>query len=82
LITAQGEDGPSRVGIVASRSVGGAVARNRAKRRLREAVAGSGVPEGLDCVLVATSAVLEEDFGTIADWVWHGFRAESEGERR
>lgn len=83
VITARGDDdGPSRVGIVADRGVGGAVARNRAKRRLREAAARSGVPDGVDCVLVATPAVLKEDFGTVVDWVRHGFQAANEGDRR
>ncbi|NAZ35877.1 ribonuclease P protein component [Rubellimicrobium sp. CFH 75288] len=33
----RGDDGPLRVGFTCSRKVGGAVARNRAKRRLRAA---------------------------------------------
>ncbi|PWG18602.1 ribonuclease P protein component [Salibaculum griseiflavum] len=32
----RGEDGPARVGFTCSKKVGNAVARNRAKRRLRE----------------------------------------------
>ncbi len=32
----RGEDGPTRVGFTCSKKVGNAVARNRAKRRLRE----------------------------------------------
>lgn len=35
---ARGDDAPFRVGFTASRKVGGAVQRNRAKRRLRAAV--------------------------------------------
>jgi ribonuclease P protein component len=44
-----------RIGIVATRSVGGAVERNRAKRRLREAVQPmfSRLPEGWDILLLA-----------------------------
>jgi ribonuclease P protein component len=53
------EAGPARAAFVASRKVGGAVARNRARRILRAAwrsVAPS-VPEGVDVVLVARTAI-------------------------
>lgn len=50
------EDGPFRVGFTTSKKVGGAVQRNRARRRLREA-ARQLLPElglaGVDYVLVA-----------------------------
>lgn len=52
---------PVGIGFTASRKVGGAVARNRAKRRLRAAaraaMPGRVVP-GFDYVLVARAAVL------------------------
>jgi ribonuclease P protein component len=56
---------PSRVGVVASRaSVGDAVHRNRAKRRLREIYRRhqAQVPAGLDLVLTARGALLRLEF--------------------
>ncbi|HLI11976.1 MAG TPA: ribonuclease P protein component [Alphaproteobacteria bacterium] len=54
-----------RVGLTASRKVGGAVARNRARRRLREA-ARRVVPElalpGYDLVLIARAGTLTRAF--------------------
>jgi ribonuclease P protein component len=59
-----------RLGIIASRKVGGAVQRNRAKRRLREifrqfvdaSEAGAGT---LDIVVIAKTAVIDAPFAAV-----------------
>jgi ribonuclease P protein component len=55
---------PVRVGFTASRKVGNAVARNRARRRLR-AVAAEVLPRaepGTDFVLIARPATIDRDY--------------------
>ncbi len=59
---------PARVGVVASRaSVGNAVHRNRAKRRLRAIFRKHQalVPPGLDLVLTARAALLRMEFAEV-----------------
>jgi len=61
----EGEQDAIRVGFTASRKVGLAVARNRARRRLRAAVAevlpGQGRP-GTDYVVIARTGTLVRDY--------------------
>jgi ribonuclease P protein component len=58
------------IGFTATKRIGGAVARNRAKRRLRDAarrVAPDAASPGRDYVLVARAAVLTCPFQTLLD---------------
>ena len=57
--------GVNRYGIVAGRRLGGAVVRNKAKRRLRAAVSKIAVGEGWDIVLVARKAAADTDYHTL-----------------
>jgi ribonuclease P protein component len=64
------EDGPIGLGLTASKKVGGAVVRNRARRRLREAarqlLPRHGLP-GVDYVLVARQSTPEADWAGLLD---------------
>lgn len=55
-------DDQARAAVVAGRDVGGAVQRNRAKRRLRAALATGALPPGLDLVVRAHPATVDADF--------------------
>jgi ribonuclease P protein component len=66
--TETGRPGPARVGVVASRaSVGDAVERNRAKRRLREIFRKHQglVPAGIDLVLTSRGSILRAPFADL-----------------
>ncbi|MDP8971122.1 MAG: ribonuclease P protein component [Actinomycetota bacterium] len=61
----RGDTAPGRAAVTAGRRVGGAVQRNRAKRRLRAALATATVPPGTDVVIVARPATLTVSFGAL-----------------
>lgn len=63
--------GPGRVAVVAGRRVGGAVQRNRAKRRLRALLHDAGPPAGMDLVVVASAPAVDTPFATLAQEYAH-----------
>jgi ribonuclease P protein component len=69
VFVATGEPGLPRVAVVAGRAAGSAVRRNRAKRRLREAVRRVPLREGHDYVVTADGSVNRAPFGTVVAWV-------------
>lgn len=62
-----GERECSRVAVTASRHVGNAVQRNRAKRRLRAAAHGVDFPAGLDLVIRAKAQAIDAEFVLLGD---------------
>ncbi|MEI2764932.1 MAG: ribonuclease P protein component [Dermatophilaceae bacterium] len=58
---------PTRVGFAVGRPVGGAVVRNRTRRRLRAIVAArlDGIPSGVDVVVRATPAAAGATFAAL-----------------
>lgn len=71
----RGDGGPWRAGFSVSKKVGGAVVRNKVKRRLREAVRGQGerLPAGWDLVVIARpgcdAASFEQLYRGVSDLV-------------
>lgn len=64
------DGGAPRVGFTASRKVGGAVARNRARRRLRalaEKVMAVHARNGFDFVLIARRTTINRPFAVLQD---------------
>ena len=71
LVAPRPDSGPARLGLVVSRRVGNAVARNRVKRVCRECfrLRVVAIPEGIDLVVIARSGAAELDFaGASSEW--------------
>lgn len=69
VFEADGHHDRAEVGIVAGRSVGGAVRRNRAKRRLREAARRVPLRGGRAYVIVASPRVPDVSFDDLVGWL-------------
>ena len=68
LQVAAGDPGMRRVGFTASKKVGGAVVRNRARRRLRaavKAVMGPHARDGFDYVLIARGTTPDRPYALL-----------------
>ena len=65
-VRARDDDGPGRMTAVASRRVGNAVVRNRAKRVLRAAAIEVGLGSGVDVALVARGRTATASSTTVA----------------
>jgi ribonuclease P protein component len=65
----EGDEPPTRIGFSVSRRVGGAVVRNRVKRRLREIVRKrlSHVALGWDIVITARTSAAEAEYGALEE---------------
>ncbi len=68
MASAGGQRSPL-VGVLAGKAVGSAVRRNRAKRRLREAVARAPLRGDRDYLVIAGEAVATVPFGVLVEWV-------------
>jgi len=75
----RGDDEPSRFAMVAGRRIGKAVRRNRARRRIREALRGmlSEIAGGADVVLAARQETAEIDFRILQQAIRSALKAES-----
>ena len=62
MLRAPGLPGPPQVGFVAARRVGNAVRRNRAKRRLREAMMKVELQANTAYVVIASPGVVAAEF--------------------
>jgi len=68
LLGRPNELGRDRLGIIASRKLGGAVVRNRAKRRIREVfrrAAAAPAPEGFDLVVIPRRDLVDAPFAAL-----------------
>jgi ribonuclease P protein component len=78
VLAAEGVSGEPQVGFVADRRVGNAVERNRAKRRLREAMARTAPRDGMTFVVIARPGVNDAAFSQLVRWLDSACRESNE----
>ncbi len=69
VVRASSGDAMTKVAVVAGRRVGNAVARNRAKRRIREALRKVDLPRGEHIAVVAGPSVVTAPFDAVVAWL-------------
>lgn len=67
MIVASGPSDTTRLGLVVGRKVGGAVERNRVKRRLRHALRAAKPPPGIDVVVIGSADVATAPFDRLVE---------------
>jgi ribonuclease P protein component len=75
VITAPGLPGQFRFGLVAGKKIGGAVERNRVKRRIRHAIRLAEPPLGFDAVVIGSRDVLDVPFERLVQWLGVGLKS-------
>jgi ribonuclease P protein component len=76
IVLWRASDRPRRVGFAVGRQIGGAVRRNRARRRLREAyrAARDVAPAGVDVVVIGRGSALTVALDTLIEDMRNAFR--------
>jgi len=69
VLVSKGSPGPPRAAFVAGKGVGNAVRRNRAKRRLRAAMARIRLREGSTYVVIARRGAVDAPFQSLVEWL-------------
>ena len=82
MICDSGESGLPQVGVVASRRVGGSVTRNRAKRRLREALTRVELMPDTAYVVIASPGVVTMGFDRLVSELGEAIVASGEEQNR
>lgn len=74
MIAVPSQGPASRIGFIVSKKVGGAVTRNRVRRRLRELFRQLPArPVGMDIVVIARHSAGRVDFGTLRQAMTYAF---------